>query len=71
MIADEIHVNTKTKEVYIYFNNDIAGLAIKNAKEMPGVDENLTGTLGEWQQSGKLERTKKFFAFSKAIENVL
>jgi uncharacterized protein YecE (DUF72 family) len=34
MIADEIHANTKTREVYIYFNNNIGESAIKNAKEM-------------------------------------
>jgi uncharacterized protein YecE (DUF72 family) len=33
-IANEIEENTKTKEAYIYFNNDIGGSAIKNAKEM-------------------------------------
>lgn len=33
-IANEIEENTKTKEAYIYFNNDIGGSAIRNAKEM-------------------------------------
>ena len=33
-IADEIASSGKTKKAYIYFNNDIGGSAIKNAKEM-------------------------------------
>ena len=33
-IADEIESSGKTKQAYIYFNNDIGGSAVKNAKEM-------------------------------------
>jgi uncharacterized protein YecE (DUF72 family) len=33
-VANEIEENAATKEAFIYFNNDIGGSAIKNAKEM-------------------------------------
>jgi uncharacterized protein YecE (DUF72 family) len=44
-IADEIEASGKTKTAYIYFNNDIGGSAIKNAKEMMAycLPEKVTG----------------------------
>ncbi len=33
-ISNEINDNLSIKEVFIYFNNDIGGSAIKNATEM-------------------------------------
>ena len=33
-IIKEIAANKKTRQAYIYFNNDIGGSAVKNAKEM-------------------------------------
>ncbi len=41
-IANEIEENAKTKETFIYFNNDIGGSAIKNAKEMEEYVFNFT-----------------------------
>jgi uncharacterized protein YecE (DUF72 family) len=41
-VAEEISANKKTKKAFLYFNNDIDGSAIKNAREL---HEIVTGQL--------------------------
>ena len=45
-VADEIDASGKIKKAYIYFNNDIGGSAVKNAKEMMAycLGQKLTGS---------------------------